>query len=47
MCPTEIGEFSDRIEEFRAKGCELLAVSTNSEYNHLAWTKIPRELGIY
>lgn len=37
VCPTEIISFSDRAEEFRSIGCELVAVSTDSEFSHLAW----------
>lgn len=37
VCPTEIIAFSDRAEEFRAIGCEVLACSTDSVYSHLAW----------
>lgn len=45
VCPTEIIAFSDRVEEFRKEKCEIIAVSTDSEYAHLAWTKTPREAG--
>lgn len=37
VCPTELTAFSDRLEEFRAAGAELLSVSTDSVYTHLAW----------
>merc|ERR1712020_641745 len=45
VCPTEIIAFSDRAEEFRKEGCEVIAVSTDSHFTHLAWTKTPRESG--
>ena len=45
VCPTEIIAFSDRAEEFRKEGCEIVAVSTDSEFAHLAWTNTPREAG--
>lgn len=45
VCPTEIIAFSDRAEEFRKEGCEVVAVSTDSEFTHLAWTTTPREAG--
>ena len=45
MCPTEIISFSDRAEEFRSIGCELVTVSTDSEYSHLAWVNTPRKQG--
>ncbi|BHF58383.1 Peroxiredoxin 1 [Sparganum proliferum] len=45
VCPTEIIAFSDRAEEFRMKGCELIACSTDSHFSHLAWTKTSRKEG--
>ena len=45
VCPTEIIAFSDRAEEFRKEGCEVIAVSTDSHFTHLAWTNTPREAG--
>ncbi|XP_039260918.2 peroxiredoxin-like [Styela clava] len=45
VCPTEIIAFSDRVQEFRNIGCEVLACSTDSEFSHLAWVNTPRKLG--
>jgi len=45
VCPTEILAFSDRIDEFRKLGAEVLGVSVDSKYSHLAWTEKPREQG--
>ncbi|KZC13484.1 Peroxiredoxin [Dufourea novaeangliae] len=45
VCPTEIIQFSDRVEEFQKSGCELVAVSTDSQYSHLAWILTPRKQG--
>jgi len=45
VCPTEILAFSDRIEEFKKLNAEVLGVSVDSKYTHLAWTERPRELG--
>jgi peroxiredoxin 1 len=45
VCPTEIIAFSDRAEEFRSIGCEVLACSTDSVYSHLAWVNTPRKQG--
>lgn len=45
VCPTELIAFSDRVEEFRAIDCEVLAASTDSHYSHLAWTNTPRKKG--
>lgn len=45
VCPTEIVAFSDRVEEFRAIGCEVVGVSTDSHFSHLAWINTPRKEG--
>jgi len=43
VCPTEIKAFSDRIEDFKKAGAEVLAVSTDSVYSHRAWISTPPE----
>jgi alkyl hydroperoxide reductase subunit AhpC len=45
VCPTEITAFSDRVEEFRKLGAEVVAVSVDSVHSHLAWTKQARSAG--
>jgi alkyl hydroperoxide reductase subunit AhpC len=45
VCPTEIVAFSDRIEEFHKRGAEVIGVSVDSQYSHLAWIKTPRAEG--
>ncbi|XP_020613504.1 peroxiredoxin-4-like [Orbicella faveolata] len=45
VCPTEIIAFSDRVEEFRAINCEVVACSVDSEFSHLAWTNVARKKG--
>lgn len=45
VCPTEVIAFSDRIDELRKLDCEVVAVSTDSEHAHLAWTRTPRDKG--
>ena len=45
VCPTEIVAFSDRIEEFRSRGAEVLGVSVDSQFSHLAWIQSPRAQG--
>jgi lipoyl-dependent peroxiredoxin subunit C len=37
VCPTEIAEFGRRTEDFRKRGAEVLGVSTDTHYVHLAW----------
>src|SRR5215813_13510634 len=45
VCPTEITAFSDRIDEFRKLGCEVLGVSVDSKYSHLQWINTDRKQG--
>jgi len=45
VCPTEILAFSDRIDEFKKLNCDILGVSVDSKFTHLAWTEKPREEG--
>lgn len=45
VCPTEIIAFSDRIEEFEQRQTQILGVSVDSQYVHLAWRNTPRTSG--
>lgn len=45
VCPTEIIAFSDRINEFKSLNAEVVAVSVDSHFSHLAWVKTPRKVG--
>ncbi|MBA4274333.1 MAG: hypothetical protein C0436_01630 [Alphaproteobacteria bacterium] len=37
VCPSEIIAFDNRIEEFKKRGAELIGVSVDSHFTHLAW----------
>ena len=39
VCPTEIKGFSKSLDEFTKANAEVLAVSVDSKYSHLAWIK--------
>jgi peroxiredoxin (alkyl hydroperoxide reductase subunit C) len=45
VCPTEIIAFSDRYEEFTKLNTEVLGVSVDSEFAHLAWIQTERKNG--
>ncbi|KAI8107925.1 hypothetical protein M9434_004867 [Picochlorum sp. BPE23] len=45
VCPTEITAFSDRYEEFKNLNTEVLGVSVDSQFSHLAWVQTPRNEG--
>jgi hypothetical protein len=43
--PTELTAFSDRHEEFKKIGAEVLGVSVDSQFTHLAWIQTDRKEG--
>lgn len=45
VCPTEVAAFSDRHPEFTALNTEILGVSVDSEFAHLAWIQTERKDG--
>ena len=45
VCPTEITAFSDRHAEFARLATDILAVSVDSPYSHLAWVQTERRSG--
>lgn len=45
VCPTEVIAFNDRADEFKALNTELVAVSVDSHFSHLAWINTPRKNG--
>lgn len=45
VCPTEITAFDDRYEDFKKLGAEVVGVSVDSKFSHLAWVNTPRTEG--
>jgi len=45
VCPTEITAFSDRHSDFSRLNTEILGVSVDSQFSHLAWIQTPRNEG--
>ena len=45
VCPTELHAFSEKVAEFKAKNTEVVAVSTDSWFSHLAWLETPKSKG--
>ena len=45
VCPTEITAFSDRHAEFSSLNTEVLGVSVDSQFSHLAWIQTDRKSG--
>jgi lipoyl-dependent peroxiredoxin subunit C len=44
VCPTEIAAFGRLNKEFQARDAQVLGVSTDSDYVHLAWRQDKEEL---
>ena len=45
VCPSELIAFDHRLEEFRKRGVEVIGVSIDSEFTHLAWKNTPVDKG--
>ncbi len=45
VCPTEITAFSDRHADFKAINTEILGISVDSVFSHLAWIQSDRKAG--
>ena len=45
VCPTEIIEFNRKLAEFKERGAEVVGVSVDSQFSHLAWKNTPVEKG--
>ena len=45
VCPTEIIAFSVKMDEFKKRNTEVLGVSIDSHFSHLAWRNTDRKQG--
>jgi peroxiredoxin (alkyl hydroperoxide reductase subunit C) len=45
VCPTEIIEFNRKLSEFKERGAEVVGVSVDSQFSHLAWKNTPVDNG--
>lgn len=45
VCPSEIIAFNKKLDEFKSRKCEVIGVSVDSEYSHLAWKNTPINKG--
>ncbi|MGA2151003.1 MAG: peroxiredoxin [Geobacteraceae bacterium] len=45
VCPSEILAFNKRLAEFKARNCEVIGVSVDSKFTHLAWKNTPVDQG--
>lgn len=45
VCPTEIVAFDKKLAEFKKRDCEVIGVSVDSHFTHLAWKNTPLDKG--
>ena len=45
VCPSEILAFNKKVAEFKTRNCELIGVSVDSKFTHLAWKSTAIENG--
>jgi peroxiredoxin (alkyl hydroperoxide reductase subunit C) len=45
VCPTELHAFQEKLEEFKSKGCEIVACSTDTEESHWGWLQMSKDNG--
>ena len=45
VCPSEIIAFDRKLDQFKAKNCEVIGVSIDSQFSHWAWKNTPVKEG--
>ena len=45
VCPSEIIAFDKKLSEFQSRNCEVVGVSVDSHFSHLAWKNTPVNKG--
>ena len=45
VCPSELIAFNHRLDEFKKRNVEVIGVSIDSQFTHLAWKNTPVEKG--
>jgi peroxiredoxin (alkyl hydroperoxide reductase subunit C) len=45
VCPTELHAFQEKLDTFKKLNCEVLGVSIDSHFSHLAWLNTPKTEG--
>ena len=44
VCPTELNDLAEKHKELKTAGCEVVSVSTDTKFSHLAWQQSERLL---
>lgn len=45
VCPTELYAFQEKLEEFKSRNVEVIAVSTDTEQSHWGWLNMEKNAG--
>ncbi len=45
VCPTELFAFQEKLDEFKSRGVEVIAVSTDTEQSHWGWLQMEKSKG--
>ena len=45
VCPSEIIAFDQQLDEFKKRNCQVIGVSVDSHFTHLAWKNTPVQTG--
>jgi len=45
VCPSEIIAFDKKLDEFKKRDCEVIGISVDSHFTHLAWKMTPPDKG--
>ncbi|MEX2379914.1 MAG: peroxiredoxin [Vicingaceae bacterium] len=45
VCPTELHAFQEKLDEFKKRNVEVVAVSTDTEQSHWGWLQVPKDEG--
>ena len=45
VCPTELHAFQDKLAEFEARNTQVIGVSVDSKFSHLAWLNTEKAVG--
>lgn len=45
VCPSELHAFQAKLAEFEARGCKVVACSTDTEESHWGWLQVPKDKG--
>lgn len=45
VCPTELHAFQEKLEDFKSRNVEVIAVSTDTEQSHWGWLQLDKKQG--